>query len=182
MLGAHYFMAMAAAVAGLAAWYDWRTGHIPNWLTLGSLAVAPVAHFILTLLVGNLDLAIQEAGFSVAGAAMCGLVPIVLYRLGGIYGGDVKLFAAIGAICGTMVGVEAELWAFIAGTAFALGRMAYQGKLLRTLGNSLMLVANPLLPKERRRELTPEMMTEMRFGPAIFVGMLGTAFMQWSPQ
>ena len=31
---------------------------------------------------------------------------------------------------------------------------------------------------------TPEgrCMTEMRFGPAIFVGMLGTAFMQWRPQ
>ena len=177
----HCSIIAAALVAGIAAWTDLRSGKIPNWLTLGSLAVAPVVHFLAAFLTGPLDSAIQAAGYSVLGACIVGLVPVLLYRMGGIYGGDVKLLAAIGAICGTSVGVEAELFAFIAGSAFALGRLAYEGKLANTLGNSLRILINPVLPKDRRREVTPEMMTEMRFGPAIFVGTLGAAFMQWRP-
>ncbi|MEJ7728651.1 MAG: A24 family peptidase [Polyangiaceae bacterium] len=177
-----YFMIAAAIVAGVAAWTDYRTGHIPNWLTLGALAVAPVAHFAVKFATtGSLDEAIVGAGFSLIGACVVGLVPVVLYRMGGTYGGDVKLLAAIGAICGTRLGIEAELFAFIVGSAFALGRLAYQGKLLRTLGNSFRLVFNPLLPKDKRVEVVPEMMTEIRFGPAIFVGVVGAVFMQWRP-
>ena len=78
-----------------------------------------------------------------------------------------------------MIGIEAELYAFIAASAFALGRMAYDGKLFATLGTSLRLVTNPMVAKDKRQELAPELLTEMRFGPAIFVGMLGTAFLQW---
>jgi prepilin peptidase CpaA len=181
MMGVQYFIIAAAVVAGIAAFTDLRTGHIPNWLTLGALAIAPFAHFAVAFMFGTPDRAIEAAGYSLLGACVVGLVPVLLYRLGGIYGGDVKLLAALGAICGTRIGVEAELFAFIAAAAFALGRLAYEGKLLRTLGNSLRLVANPVLPKDKRQDVTPEMMTEMRFGPAIFVGMVGTAFLQWRP-
>lgn len=179
MVPAHYFLMIAAAVAGLAAWYDWRTGHIPNWLTLGALAIAPIAHFGLAAAFGAFDLGVQEAGFSVAGALVCGIVPIMLYRMGGIYGGDVKLLAAVGAILGTLLGVEAQLYSFVIGMAYAFGKLAHQGRLLGTLGNSFALVANPLRSKEKRREIAPEMMSEMRFGPSIFVGVVATMIIQW---
>ena len=178
MLVQRLFIAAAVVVAGIAAWTDWRRGQIPNWLTLGALAVAPFAHLIAALATGRSGEAIEAAGFSVVGAAACGLVPVLLYRAGGIYGGDVKLLAALGAICGVMLGVELQLYSFLAAALFALGRLAYEGKLLRTLGNSLALLANPLRSREKRRDLSPEMMTEMRFGPSIFVGVLGAAFMQ----
>lgn len=177
-----YFMIAAVIVAGIAAWTDFRTGHIPNWLTLGALGLAPVAHFAVGFArSGSVDEAIVAAGYSLIGACMVGLVPVVLYRLGGTYGGDVKLLAAIGAICGTRLGIEAELFAFIVGAAFALGKLAYQGKLLGTLFNSFRLVFNPLFPKDKRVEVVPEMMTEFRFGPSIFVGVVGAVFMQWRP-
>lgn len=179
MTSAQYFLIAAAVVAGIAAWTDHRTGHIPNWLTLGSLALAPFVHFLVALKLGQPP--IEAAGYSLLGACAVGLVPVVLYRLGGIYGGDVKLLAALGAICGTRIGVEAELFSFIAAAAFALGRLAYDGKLLRTLGNSMRLLFNPILPKHKRQDVTPEMMTEMRFGPAIFVGTVGAAYLQWRP-
>ena len=35
-------------------------------------------------------------------------------------GGDVKLLAAIGAICGAVVGIEAELYAFITAARAAM--------------------------------------------------------------
>ena len=58
-------------------------------------------------------------------------------------------------------------------------RLAYEGKLLRTLGNTLALVVNPLRPKDKRKALPPEMMSEMRFGPAIFAGTLAAALVNW---
>ena len=103
MLGATYFIAFAVLVAALSAWIDWRTGHIPNWVTLGPLAVAPVAHFAVNALTGHSHEAVQAAGFSILGAGVCALVPLLLYRAGAIGGGDVKLLAAIGAICRTRV-------------------------------------------------------------------------------
>ena len=41
MLGAPYLFAFAIVVAAVGAIYDWRTGHIPNWVTLGPLVAAP---------------------------------------------------------------------------------------------------------------------------------------------
>src|SRR5262245_35316370 len=102
MLVERIFLAVAVAASGVAAWTDWRRGQIPNWLTLGTLAVAPVAHFVAAIVTGRADQAIEAAGFSVVGAAVCALVPLLLYRQGGICGGDVKMLAALGAVCGVM--------------------------------------------------------------------------------
>ena len=30
-----WFLGAAVAIAAVAAWVDYRTGHIPNWLTFG---------------------------------------------------------------------------------------------------------------------------------------------------
>src|SRR5262245_61584473 len=106
MLGAPYFLAFAVAVAAIAAWFDWRTGHIPNWLTLGPLGGAIVAHFVLAAASGRSSFALEAAGFSVLGALTCALVPVLLFRVGAMGGGDVKLLAAIGAMCRPLVGVE----------------------------------------------------------------------------
>jgi prepilin peptidase CpaA len=57
--------------------------------------------------------------------------------------------------------------------------MAYEGKLLRVLGNTLALAVNPLLPKAKRREIPPEQLTWTRMGPAIFVGTAVTAVLHW---
>ena len=61
----------------------------------------------------------------------------------------------------------------------AFGMLAYHGKLLRVLGNTFMLAVNPFLPRDKRREITPEMLTRMRFGPAIFGGTLVVAILHW---
>jgi prepilin peptidase CpaA len=176
----HAFMIAAVVVTAIAAWQDYKTGHIANWLTLGALGLAPLAHFAVAL-PGGVDAAVKAGGFSVLGAIMVGLVPLILYRLGGIFGGDVKLLAAVGAMLGTTAGVEAELCAFLAAAMFALGRLAYEGKLVRTLANAGRLVVNPVLPKDKRTEVSQEMMTEMRFGPAIFVGTVMSLLVQWRP-
>src|SRR5207249_1028928 len=92
------FVVGAVIVSAIGAWTDFRTGHIPNWLTVGTLAVAIVLHFGVGLRYGGFRFGVEEAGFSLAGAVFCAIGPGVMFMAGGMGGGDLKLFAAIGAL------------------------------------------------------------------------------------
>jgi prepilin peptidase CpaA len=163
-----YVYGLALLIAGVGAVTDYRTGHIPNWLTLPPLVVAPVLY----------GLAFGWEAFlgRVLGVVLCGLVPVVMFYLNGMAGGDVKLFAAIAAIVGPDLGLQAELLAFVVGGIYSLGRLAWDGKLLRTLGNTMMMGLNPVLPKRLRRPMSPELRDTLRLGGAIFAGLLITVF------
>ena len=184
------FLSFATAVAIAGAWFDWRSGRraasgegmegeIPNALSFGVLAIAPLAHLAWGAKAGGLAVGLEAAGFSVAGAFLCAFVPYLMWRAGAMGGGDVKLLAAIGAVCRPMVGIEAVFYAFAAAAVLAPARLAWEGKLLRTLGNTAALALNPLLPKAKRREIAPEAMTWFRFGPAIALGTAIAAFLHW---
>jgi prepilin peptidase CpaA len=175
------FLLAAVVVSAIAALYDVRTGQMPSWLTLGSLFVAPFAHAARAALApgGNGEAALTEAGFSVVGAIACAIVPLVLYRQNALGGGDVKLFAALGALCQVSIGFEALTYSFIAAVLMAPMRLAYEGKLLRTLKNTVFLMGNAFLPKAKRRDVDPELMTWFRMGPAIFIGVVLAAVLHW---
>jgi prepilin peptidase CpaA len=174
------FLIAAVVIAALAAVFDWRTGEIPNWLTHGALVVAPFAH-VAHASVGQAPTveALQEGGFSLAGALLCALVPLLLFRQNAIGGGDVKVLAAIGAILQPKLGVEAEMYAFFGAAIVAPARLAYEGKLFRTLKNAMVLLVNPFLPKDKRREVEQEAMSWFRFGPAVFVGTALAVALNW---
>jgi prepilin peptidase CpaA len=180
-----YFLAAAAIIAAIAAAFDLRTGEIPNWLTLGSLLAAPVAHISWGLArhMSGHDAFVIEGGCSLLGAFGCSLVPALLYRQDAIGGGDVKLLAAVGALLTTRLqlslGLEAEMYSFFAAGIIAPAFLAYEGKLFRTLKNTALLAFNPLLPKRKRRPIEPTLLTWFRFGPAIFVGTALTAYLHW---
>src|SRR5262245_8606023 len=151
------FLVAATALAALAAVYDLKKGELPDWLTVGGLLVAPLAHAARAIaLHAGAEEALAEAGYALLGAAACALVPWVMYRWNAIGGGDVKLFAALGAWCQAMIGFEALTYAFIAAVLIAPARLIYEGKLLRTLKNSLFLLGNAFLPRGRRKEVDPE--------------------------
>jgi prepilin peptidase CpaA len=156
--------AVALGIAAVAAVTDVRRGHIPNWLTLPPLVIAPVVHGVLGGRWAALD--------SVAAIAVCGLAPYLLFRRGAAGGGDVKLLAAIGAIVGVGLGLEAQMLTFLAATAISVARLAWDGRLLRALSNSIFLALNPLLPLAWRRPIVPELMTMIRLGAFVFVGTL----------
>ena len=161
--------ALCIGIAAIAAYTDARTGHIPNWITLPPLVLGPLLHGLYDGLWG--------AGASVVAMLLAGLPTYVLFHTGAIGGGDVKLFAAIGALAGPVLGIEVQLFAFVAGATFAATRLAYEGKLLRMLASSFRLMVNPLLPAAKRREVPTELMAEVRLGPPIFVA---TAFVMAS--
>jgi len=97
-------------------------------------------------------------------------VPLVLWRTGGLGGGDLKLFVALGALLGVRAGLEVQLVAFSVAALIAPTVLAFRGKLLAVLRNVARQLLNPFLPRDRRRPVPAELMTEVRFGPAIFAG------------
>ncbi len=114
---------------------------------------------------------LSALGFSLLGAALSALVPYLLFRKQACGGGDVKLFALIGALGGATFGVEAQMFALTLATFYVLARMVWQGRAFRFLKNSLLVVTNPLLPLRLRRPVAPEMLTPIRLGLPILGGV-----------
>jgi len=168
------FLMTATLVAAIAAFTDYRTGHIPNWVTLPALCAGILGHLGYGWFHGGFTEGLVECGTAIAGAALCSLAPGLMYWKGGMGGGDLKLFAALGALCQPMIGIEAETYAFVVAALVAPARLAYQGRLLAVLKNSVALLLNPLRTAKAKREVPPEMMTWFRLGPSVFVGMLAT--------
>jgi prepilin peptidase CpaA len=175
----HFFVALALVTTAGAAVFDWRKGEIPNWLSLGSLALAVLAHLVTGAVGTGVVGGLEQAGFSILGAVACGVVPFAFWQKGAFGGGDVKMLAAVGAALLPLQGIEAEFYALLAAAIVAPARLAWEGRLLRVLGNTMAIVANPLLPKARRRTIAPEMLTSLRFGPAIFAGALVSTLAHW---
>jgi prepilin peptidase CpaA len=178
-MGELYFFLAAILVTGLAAWFDWRTGEIPNWLNFGALGAGLAGHAIAGGLRGGWSGAGKGLLLSLAGMGVCVFVPYLLWRSRAIFGGDVKLLAALGAILRPMVGIEAELYSFIVAALWAPAKLAYEGKLLKTLGNTVLLTKNAFVPKHKRREIPREMMEKMRFAPSVFVATIVTVALHW---
>ncbi|WP_062354523.1 A24 family peptidase [Bacillus kwashiorkori] len=91
----------------VAFYFDIRTYKIPNWLTVTGMAVGLLSHLIIFKIAGLMD-----AGL---GLLVGGGVTVLLYLFRAIGGGDVKLFAAIGALSG----VEFVLYALMYSIIFA---------------------------------------------------------------
>ncbi|MBX3193149.1 MAG: prepilin peptidase [Labilithrix sp.] len=169
-----HFLAFSTLLAATAAWFDWRTGRIPNQLTLVGLALAVVGHFVRGATSGGLAAGVEQAAFALGGALACAIVPLYMHRRGALGGGDVKLFAALGAALHPLAGLEAETYAFVAAALIAPAQLAWEGKLLRTLANTLALVLNPLRARSHQAAVPGEMVTWFRLGPAVFLGTAAT--------
>jgi prepilin peptidase CpaA len=167
----HLYLQSAAVLVSLAgAVTDSRSGRIPNALTLPALVGG--------LLLNTAFHGTSGALASMAGVLLAGGVPALLHRFtrgAAIGGGDVKLFAALGALLGPTLGLQLELLAFGLLTVFALVRLAFLGRLFSVLLNVLRLMASPVLPKSWRKPVAPEALTEMRLGPAIATATLTVA-------
>jgi prepilin peptidase CpaA len=128
----------------LAALSDLRTRTIPN--------VIPLCMFTLALGGHGLASGISGVGAALLGALAVGLVPWFLFTRGALGGGDVKLFIALGALCGATRGLALELDAFalasLHGLVVATVRVGLVPFLRASLGATLRLigVARPAPP------------------------------------
>ena len=164
--------ALAVGSAAAGAFSDIRTGHIPNWLTLGTLAVAPLLWFGAATADAGVAAGLQALGASALGAGLCGIGPAMLFFRGGLGGGDVKLLAALGALLGPRIGLHAELFGFLFAALFVPGKLAWQGTLFSVIRGVLRSLANPFLPRSKQRPAPAELAMRLRLGPAIFLGTL----------
>lgn len=153
------------ALTALAAVTDTRRGLIPNWLTLPTLALAPLAQLATS--------GPRAASAALLGALGCALVPLLMFGLRAMGGGDVKLFAALGALCGASLGLELQLISYVIAALAALSVAAWRGRLLAILVSAARL----LWPPRRTRDTTalaaaPERLTDVRLGASIFAAVL----------
>ena len=154
---------IASCVAVAAAVTDLASSTIPNRLTLPVLLLAPLVHGFAA---GPGALAA-----SLLAALLCGLVPWLVFLRGGIGGGDVKLFAALGSLLGCDTGLRVELGSLTCAALYAGFALAFRGQLLRTLGRSLRLLST--LPPSAASDSSD---SSLRLGPAI---ALATLFTLW---
>jgi prepilin peptidase CpaA len=167
------------AITAVAAISDLRTARIPNWLTFPAIIAGPFlwgwyggVKTLYTVPLFASGLGSLLSAFICGGTLYFGLYRKRISGEHAIGAGDIKLFAALGSLGLISLGLEAMFYAVAVGTMFTLARLAWRGVLLQTLANALFILLNPLLPKQRRRELTGENLTKMRFGLSIFVGTL----------
>ena len=166
-------LTLACAATLGSAWTDARTGRIPNVLTLPLLPVGLVLGFLQGGLLG--------LGSAALGCGLCFAVPYGLLhfsRGSAIGGGDVKLFAGLGALLGPRAGLEVELGSLVLLAVFALLALTWRGQLWALLQRTGWLAINWLLPRARRRSVQPELMMTMRMGPAICVATWGFATLE----
>ncbi len=122
-----------AGGAGVAAAIDLRTRRVPNPLTV---LLASSGVLLAACGVSGVSLGASLAGFALGLALM---LPGHLF--GGTGAGDVKLFAAVGALIGPAHIVTAFLYTALAGGGLALVIALRRQRLQRTIGGAARLIA-----------------------------------------
>src|SRR5688500_13264036 len=126
--------APVVAFLAIAAVIDWRQRRIPNWLTF-TLVLSGIAQSMM-----------PQAMCSPMGSLL-GLVvgfglTFMLYALGAVGGGDVKLLAGIGAWFGPQAALAVFAVEAIAGAVMAIAQAARQGRTQLLFKNSALVAVN----------------------------------------
>jgi prepilin peptidase CpaA len=164
-----FLQLILASVLLLAGVTDLRSTKIPNWLTFSAMAGGLLSHSLLNGLSGFL--------FSAKGLALGFSLFILLYVMGGMGAGDVKLLAAVGSFIGAEAVLTAGLIAMLLGGLYViLMMMADLGvratlKQMATIFKSCILMPSPL-PAFTLTKPQPH----LRY--ALVIG-LGTLMAQW---
>lgn len=166
-----YSLGFVVILTAVAAVQDLRTGLIPNRVVLAGAIVGLLVSWSSAAVSGGVSGLLGAIGLSLLGLALVGAVPMLLYRAGGIGGGDVKLLATVGAVLGPYMGLETELYAFSLTLLYAPARLIWEGKLLASMRTMGQLAVAPLIPRRLRKpRVAAAELTSFRFGPAIFLG------------
>jgi prepilin peptidase CpaA len=132
MNAAHSIWIYTLAVTLIAAWTDWRTRRIPNWLTVPALVLGIGVNTLAAGWPG------ARASLEGAGLALIILFPFVLKR--GLGAGDWKLMAAIGAFLGPLLFLLALLGSVLVCGLMAIVHLIRMGQVMTTLRNMVVLV------------------------------------------
>jgi prepilin peptidase CpaA len=169
-----YLLICALVIATVGAVKDVRGKRIPNWLTYSGLLAALVVRAGL----GGW----AELKNGLAGMAFAGGIFLLLFLLGGMGGGDVKLMAAVGAWVGFAQAGVLLIISALAGGLLAAGYVLVHKRIWESLRNVVELLRHHLT-----EGLTPHPTLNVRqagtlrlpYGLAIAIGTfycVGNAF------
>lgn len=116
----------------LAAWTDWRSRRIPNWLTVPAIAIGLAINSCAQGWQG------AKASLEGAGLALVVLLPVVILR--GLGAGDWKLMGAVGAFLGPTLFLAVLTVSVLVAGAMAIVQMVRARRVVRTLKNLVVLV------------------------------------------
>jgi prepilin peptidase CpaA len=132
MNAGHTIWIYAIALTLIAAWTDWRTRRIPNWLTMPALALGIGVNALAEGWPG------VKTSLEGAGLALLILLPFVLMR--GLGAGDWKLMAAVGAFLGPILLLIALLASIFVSGVMAMVHLVRHGRVMTTLHNLGVLI------------------------------------------
>jgi len=177
----HVQTAGLAIVMLLGLVWDLKERRIPNWLTVGGLAVALVIAAYPgpdTLASGATNPGALTFTAGLLGAALALVLTLPLFALGGFGGGDAKLLIAAGGFLGPRALLSACVLVAVFGGLLAI-ITAVRGRLiLRALANSrdLLLWAVTLGRSGEKRTLETEGAITIPYGVAVAAGALSVWF------
>jgi prepilin peptidase CpaA len=164
----------AAIVVVIASFSDLLFRRIPNLVTLGGLLVGALIQAAIGFVVTQNSVAGAFKGFGIAllGAIACAFIPFIAWKKGEMGGGDVKLFAALGAIMGPMMGFDVVALTFaITLVVLFPYRLIRHGVLKVTLQNAATRVLNTF------RKDKVDLIKAPAFKPVILAPTIGLAFL-----
>jgi prepilin peptidase CpaA len=121
-----YLVILTAATVVSAALYDYRRRLIPNFITFPAIFTGLLIHW--------LHAGASGFYFSLRGLAIGGGFFLVLYLIGGIGGGDVKLLGSVGAFVGGEKILVIIILTVLIGGVMAIGKLGFSSIRLNRLG------------------------------------------------
>lgn len=159
-------------VAVLACVSDLATRRIPNTLTIGGIVLGLAMNGADGYADGGLTVALHGLWASVAGIAVCSLAPALSFAKGEIGGGDVKLFAAIGALLGPSLGFHAQAFTFAVALVVVLPwRLLRAGAVGSMLSNLWTAGGNLFRQSASKRPYQSVKLAPVVMAPSILAGL-----------
>ena len=151
---------------------DVRSHRIPNWLTLPAIITGLGIHLISAGAGGLL--------FGVEGLLLGAGLFIVLYIMGGMGAGDVKLMGAVGSMLGPQMVLLAALYTALSGGIYALAVIAFhpragaiRARLMETIRKFIFFDS-----LKYDRPQTVEKPPKLCYGVAIAIGTIATVILK----
>jgi len=162
MNGTQIIWVLALALALSAAWTDWHTRKIPNWLTVPALLLGFAVHSVIAGWPG------AKTSLEGAGLALGLLLPLVLLR--GLGAGDWKLMGALGAFLGPVLLLYVLLGSVLLSGLMAMVEVMRTRRVKETMRNLSVLVRGFLsfgLRKNPEISLDNPGLLKLPFGVAV---------------
>jgi prepilin peptidase CpaA len=158
-------IALLIPLAIVIAYYDVRYRRIPNPFVLATLASGVAMHSISGGLAGLYG--------SLAGCALAFVLMFMLHIFGAMGAGDVKLFAAIGAVTGVGLVLPTFLVVVLTGGVLALVSIIRAGVVMTTMQRVLQILVGLLPGWEMPRFAVPsDRRHTIPYGVAITIGSI----------